>query len=362
MPKSCVISGIYGNDTHHSFDTRDELGLMIEELTIELPKVKTEISSPYGMHGSIDSSEYRTGFKGDSAVKSQIFYESRKIKIKFGVEDREKYYYALDNYDLKHMLHGSNREITFSDDPDYYYFGRMTVTSWDQYAIIPHITVEMLAHPFKREQFRDQYRHEVTNNNWIVGVTNDMVSLDSTRTTATTNTFSQSNGFSVRGTPGQISVWRIEIPQTGLMVWTLRRLTDIRYGGRWELRSPNWTVIDPVAFDLRGGVRSAGYFYIVFYCDYEVTYRWDRAIIIGCYEFFDVDVGDEPVYPYTFCNHENCVLIDFTQDQVVSIPQGGANCYDLLLLPGKHTLAFSCMIPDSSWTWDYIITVQRGYL
>lgn len=355
-PLSCVIYGDFDTDFYF-FDSRNDLGLLIESLAIPMPSVKTDISSPYGMDGSLDASDVVS-----ANGTRRTFYESRKIKIVFGVEDREKYYYALENYNLKSLLHGHVREITFADDPDYFWRGRMTVASWDPYAIIPHITVEMNAHPFKESHnsFDSGEKAEVP----FLGVLQSQLSLDTDKTTATTCSITNGH-FSVRGPSGSVAVWRADIPYAGRFVLRMERgSTDTRYGGRWELRDANYNVISPFGLENADGETLT--IYIVFYSDYEVTYTWLLPDLIDCSpddeNVFKIDVGQEPVYPVIACSHENCVMVDLTQEQIVELAQGSEQNFDILLEPGEHEICFCCLRVSANEVYTFRLWVQRGYL
>lgn len=103
------------------------------------PKVKTTYIDIPGGNGSIDLSESLTGYP---------VYENRTGSFKFyvmnGYADWQDRYSEIMNY-----LHGQRMKAVLADDPDYYYYGRFTVDSWDSGDTWSEITIGYEVEPYK---------------------------------------------------------------------------------------------------------------------------------------------------------------------------------------------------------------------
>lgn len=87
---------------------------------VPMPEVNTNYVDVPGMSGSIDLTEYLTGYPT---------YKNRTGSLKFhvlnGYNPWQVTYHNIANY-----LHGKEAAMMLEDDPNYYYFGRFTVQSW----------------------------------------------------------------------------------------------------------------------------------------------------------------------------------------------------------------------------------------
>lgn len=53
---------------------------------------------------------------------------------------------------VKNAIHGKKMNITFDDDPDYYYVGRIDVGDWTYYKGAGKVTIKIDAEPYKYKQ------------------------------------------------------------------------------------------------------------------------------------------------------------------------------------------------------------------
>lgn len=130
------MKGVYF-DNKHSYD---DFGLILAERPeISPPQVKKKIVEIHGADNTIDLSDVLTG---------DVFFENRRISCKFTViGGRDKWssiYSEILNY-----LHGKKMKITFDDDPNFYYYGRVAVNSWKSSKITATIVIEAEVDAYK---------------------------------------------------------------------------------------------------------------------------------------------------------------------------------------------------------------------
>lgn len=130
--KTCTIDGV---------ETQSAWGLALSSRTISMPVARTEVYEIAGLHGEIDVTEAASGYPA---------YDPITIELNFGVIDREKWSIPATRKSAFSVLCGRVCKLIFGDDASYYYEGRMQIASFTPDAIIPKITVQMRAYPFKR--------------------------------------------------------------------------------------------------------------------------------------------------------------------------------------------------------------------
>lgn len=122
---------------HSSFD----LGLIQQKVDVQPAEPKLNLIEIPGADGFKDYSEAPAG---------RVTYKPRKITWTFAL-------YPGDSWDEKHSevsgkLNGISCRITLDTDPDYYYQGRLVVTSYNIDRTLRQITVEATCQPFKLKQ------------------------------------------------------------------------------------------------------------------------------------------------------------------------------------------------------------------
>lgn len=351
MPKGCTIDGV---------KMREDCGLNIEKLTLPLPEPKTDTESPAGVDGVIDYSE----------VDGDVCFENRKIKIEFGVspEDRWKFAYALDKYDLLSMLNGRRSKVIFDDDPDFYYEGRLRVTSYTPYAIVPKITVEMDAYPFKRDVLKQHLQFRVP---YALYLKSSDFTFDSSKSTAQYRNEWSANagpyhadnepGFIVRGEEGEVSAWRLNIDPDKHYAFYIQQYRLVKeYGGYFEVRSPFWQKLDPSNFR-----NAMGYVYIVFVCEMVVNYRWYGALLIPLDDDTRVTIenGRERVIPQLSVPTDSLMVYN---GKVIPLEAYGSwqEVLDARLTAGRSSAWFAVPALQSDGDYGTLIVMEyrRGML
>lgn len=140
------LKGIKFN-TYHSYN---DLGLILSSKTIGAAEPKTELIEIPGADAPLDFTE----FFGD------VKYKNRKLSFTFKVlppaaEFSDKY------SNIQNKLNGRKMKIIDDDDPDFWYFGRVSVGDLEKDKNIATISVECDCEPYK-------YRLNKTTNTVVV--------------------------------------------------------------------------------------------------------------------------------------------------------------------------------------------------
>lgn len=122
------------------YNTWTDWGLILTSKEIMPPKVKTNYVDIDGMSGSLDLSE---------ALSGEPTYSNREIKTDFcategTVEEREE---LLRN--ITAMLHGRRMKIQGPDDHNHYFYGRVSVSSVENYVTCSVISITAECEPWR---------------------------------------------------------------------------------------------------------------------------------------------------------------------------------------------------------------------
>lgn len=123
----------FGN--YHSWD---DFSLILNGKEIEAPSPKVETVDIPGGDGVLDYTEYFGGVK----------YNNRKLKFNFSTIVSQSEFLDLFSA-IQNAIHGQKMKIILDDDPDFYYFGRVTVDSWKADKNVGKITIECDCEPYK---------------------------------------------------------------------------------------------------------------------------------------------------------------------------------------------------------------------
>ena len=122
-----------------------DLNLIQQKVEIQPAEPKLNLVDVPGADGSKDISELPAG---------RIVYKDRLLTWTFAL-------YPGENWHAKHKqvsnaLNGRRCKITLDDDPNYYYFGRLTVKKYNTDRALRQITVEAICNPYllKQEETR----------------------------------------------------------------------------------------------------------------------------------------------------------------------------------------------------------------
>ena len=127
----------------NNIDSSTDLNLLLTNRKIGNPEPKTEYIDVPGRGAPLDFTE----FFGD------VQYENRKLEFDFLYLEHHSTF--TNKYsELLNKLQGRKMKITLSDDPDFYYLGRITVGDWENDNSIGkvNITVECDAYKYKKTE------------------------------------------------------------------------------------------------------------------------------------------------------------------------------------------------------------------
>lgn len=114
-----------------------------ERHCVQPPEPKTLYQDIPGADGSLDLS---------TAISGHMVYSRRKITLNFGCG------YAIEQWagifsEILRLFHGKNGKLIFDDDPDYYYYGRMTISKYSRVQTLGTFTITVDAEPYKYELY-----------------------------------------------------------------------------------------------------------------------------------------------------------------------------------------------------------------
>ena len=124
------------------WDSFDDFELVLTSKTVGAPSIKTETVDVPGADGSLDLTEFF----------GEVFFENRELNFEFACKTEP--YLEVYSY-FKNKVHGKKMKIRLSDDPGFYYLGRVSINEWETDEGLGFVSVDVDAEPYK-------YRNEVT--------------------------------------------------------------------------------------------------------------------------------------------------------------------------------------------------------
>lgn len=123
-------------------NTYRDYRLLIQSLTISTAEPKEELVEVPGMNGNLDFSESLTG---------DTVYQNRTINISLAKRKNKN---CLNEYSqIQNDLNGRNMKIILSDDPNFFYYGKVRVKDYDKFAILHTIDIECNVKPYKYDLY-----------------------------------------------------------------------------------------------------------------------------------------------------------------------------------------------------------------
>ena len=116
----------------------DDWNIVLTKAEIPLPTAKTSTVNIKGSDGVLDLSEVLTG---------DIVYNNRTIKLTFEMMDDTDYYNLIS--EISNYLHGKRITVNLTNDEDYYYVGRASISNWECVKRKGKIVVTVDCDPYK---------------------------------------------------------------------------------------------------------------------------------------------------------------------------------------------------------------------
>lgn len=148
----------------------DDLNLLLLKKTIGTPKPKIDTLDIPGSSVPIDFTE----FFGD------VQYNSVKLKFEVGTFKSLEEVFSI----VKNKLNGRKLKIRLSDDPNYYYVGRVTISDWSLDKILGKFTIEAECEPYKYKINVTEIIETVTTSKTVIINNDRMWVVPTVKTTA----------------------------------------------------------------------------------------------------------------------------------------------------------------------------------
>lgn len=146
------------------FDTKDsytDYGLYLQPYTIPMPDIKSNYIDIAGADGTLDLTE----------VFGRVRFMDRTFTLDLRVFNLDQDFHSTITT-FANAVHGKRVKITFSDDPGYYYYGRVDVDTVSPLVFVGVVTVFITAAPWKYKTNVTSVTEEVTTSKKIT-LTND---------------------------------------------------------------------------------------------------------------------------------------------------------------------------------------------
>ena len=122
-----------------SWRTDRDLNLICEHPSVGTPTILQRLISVPGAAAPLDCTE----------ALGRVTYEQRPFSVNAGKAISNRF---VQDSLVKNALHGKLMEITLSEDPDYYYLGRVSVGEWIRLNGVGHVTISANCDPYKYRQ------------------------------------------------------------------------------------------------------------------------------------------------------------------------------------------------------------------
>lgn len=160
-----MVHGITFETERGAQFTTDDLYLVPDgRPVIAPPPVKTNIVEIPGASGALDLSRTLTGYPT---------YGNREGDLNFHVlNDKPLSWIELYNI-LMYRLHGVKCKVFLEDEPDYYYYGTLSIGEWisNNDGTWSDVTIHYVLDPYKYNNTEVNISHTCSNNSWTVPLT-----------------------------------------------------------------------------------------------------------------------------------------------------------------------------------------------
>jgi len=117
----------------------DDFNLLLRPKTRPFPTPKTNYVSIEGKDGDLDLTTSLTG---------DVKYENIQYQLEFYLKDKRADWETM-LLELTTYLHGKQMNLSFSEDPNYYYVGRYTLNPLEQDRDLGMLVVDCILEPYR---------------------------------------------------------------------------------------------------------------------------------------------------------------------------------------------------------------------
>lgn len=122
--------------------TFDDWGLKLLKVSVGFPELKTDLVNLPGADGVIDLTE----------ALGAVRYGTRSLEFVFDAPGDPKKWHGLTS-EIANYLHGKRLKVILDSDPDYYYIGRLSISSEKSSYLINRLVITGEMEPYKNELY-----------------------------------------------------------------------------------------------------------------------------------------------------------------------------------------------------------------
>lgn len=122
------------------YHSKEDLGLILQTVNMPLPLPKTAMVEVPGADGALDLTE----------TFGYVKLQSRLITMTFTDMALYNHRYGNQGY-ISDLLHGKKVQIIFDEDPNYFYYGRLTIGEFLPTGATRTVTITADCNPYKYE-------------------------------------------------------------------------------------------------------------------------------------------------------------------------------------------------------------------
>lgn len=300
-------------------------GLIISKRTIPFPEVKDEELDIDGMDGTSDLSEVLNG---------DVAFKRIKITLILGPVNRNLFTNALNDGTMMSVLHGGQHKLIFDDDPFFYYIGRFKVKSFGRDDVLPTISVEVNAMPYKYDVVERQVDASICTENSFDFDNTELVETSADQINNLTTLMGKWR-FVIRGQQPSRSRWRVPVDPDTFYVFSYRTLTGMTPGYA-IITDIDGNALDPSGFTI-GPHNAAGDF--IFLNLYTQGYGSAVFVDITLIKAGRITLknGRQRVFPIISAS---VACIALFNGKSIALPAGEYENFDIFLKPGDNMICF----------------------
>lgn len=141
-----------------NYDSFTDFNLILSSKTIEVPEPKTSEVDIDGMDGVLDLTDYF----------GEVAYKNRKLTLEFSTVDVQASDFINHFSNIQNAIHGRKMTIILSEDPTFYYIGRVSVNEWKSDKNIGKIVIECDCEPYKYKKYLTTFTETINGTREVI--------------------------------------------------------------------------------------------------------------------------------------------------------------------------------------------------